>query len=146
MKNQLRPMEILLVEDEEGDIILTRLAFEESPYKVNLNVVRDGEMAIDFLHHNPPYQGTPRPDLILLDINMPRKDGLEVLEEVKSDADLGSIPIAILTTSEAEEDILRAYHQHANCYIRKPIEIDRFSEVVREIEIFWLETVMLPPR
>jgi two-component system response regulator len=145
MKNQLRPMEILLVEDEEGDIILTRLAFEESPYKVNLNVVRDGEMAIDFLHHNPPYQGTPRPDLILLDINMPRKDGLEVLEEVKSDADLGSIPIAILTTSEAEEDILRAYH-HANCYIRKPIEIDRFSEVVREIEIFWLETVMLPPR
>ncbi|MEI6519663.1 MAG: response regulator [bacterium] len=146
MRNQTRPMEILLVEDEEGDIILTRMAFEESPYKVNLSVARDGELAMDFLHRKLPYQDSPRPDLILLDINMPKKDGLEVLEEVKSDPDLGCIPIAILTTSEAEEDILRAYHQHANCYIRKPIEIDRFSEMVREIEVFWLETVILPPR
>ena len=139
-------VELLLVEDDDGDIFLTEEAFRETGMNLHINVVTDGEQALDYLHRRGPYAQATRPDLVLLDLNMPRKDGREVLEEIKQDPDLQQIPVAVLTTSDAEEDILQAYHLHANCYIRKPIDIKRFFEVMREIGNFWFCTVTLPPK
>jgi chemotaxis family two-component system response regulator Rcp1 len=141
-----RPLALLLVEDNPGDIRLTQEAFRDSPLPLHLHVVTDGELAMRFLRRQPPYEDAPQPDLILLDLNLPKKDGREVLEDLKADHALNQIPVAVLTTSDAEEDILQAYHLHANCYIRKPLDIDRFLEVIQSISDFWFGTVTLPPR
>lgn len=140
-----RCVEILLVEDNEPDIELTREALLENKVANNLHVVNDGVQAMDFLHRRPPYEQVPRPDLVLLDLNLPRKDGREVLAEIKGDPALLTLPVVILTTSKAEEDILRSYHLHANCYVTKPVQLAQFIEVVRSIDQFWLSIVELPP-
>ena len=140
-----RPIEILLVEDNPGDVMLTREAFEEGKISNNLNHVADGEEALAYLRKQGPYTHHPTPDLVLLDLNIPRKSGLEVLEEVKRDENLRNIPIVVLTTSEAEADILRSYHSHANAYITKPVDLEQFIKVVRTLEEFWLVVVRLPP-
>lgn len=137
-------IEILLVEDNPGDVRLTVEAFKENKMSNNLHVARDGEEALAFLRHEGEHSDAPRPDLILLDLNLPRKDGREVLAEVKSDEALCRIPVVILTTSEAEEDILRTYDLHANCYITKPVDLDQFIRIVKSIEEFWLTIVRLP--
>ena len=134
-----RAIEVLLVEDNPGDVNLTRIALAEREIRVNLSVVADGVEAMNFLHNHP----VP-PDLILLDWNLPRKDGGEVLIEIRADERLQRIPVIVLTTSQAQEDILRAYDLHANCYITKPVEFGRFVEVVQSIEDFWLKIVELP--
>lgn len=139
-----RPIEILLVEDNLGDIRLTQESLKDCKVYNNLHVARDGIEALAFLHHQPPYQDVPRPDLILLDLNMPKKDGREVLAEIKSTEDLKRIPVVILTSSESEEDILRTYDLHANCYITKPVDLEQFIRVVRSIESFWLSIVKFP--
>ncbi|MBD2089839.1 response regulator [Microcoleus sp. FACHB-1515] len=139
-----RPIEILLVEDSPGDVRLTQEVLQEGKIHNHLSVVADGIQALDFLHKKAPYTNTPHSDLILLDLNLPKKDGREVLEEIKSDPHLRRIPIVILTTSEAEEDIIKAYDLHANCYIAKPIDLDQFIQVVKSIEQFWLTIVKLP--
>ena len=139
-----RVAEILLVEDNPGDARLTVEAFADGKVRNNLNVVPDGIEAMRYLRKEGPYADRPRPDIILLDLNLPKKDGREVLAEIKSDSDLKSIPVVILTTSKAEEDILRTYELHANCYITKPVDLDNFIEVVRSIEDFWLTLVRLP--
>lgn len=141
-----RPIEVLLVEDSPGDVRLTREAFREGKVYNNLHVVEDGEAAIAFVKNEPPYGDMPRPDLILLDLNLPRKDGREVLAFLKADNDLKRIPIVILTTSQAEEDIFKSYNLNANCYITKPIDCDQFFKVVKLIEEFWLTVVLLPKR
>ncbi len=140
-----RPIRILLVEDNPGDVQLTREALRENKVANELFVARDGEEALRFLRHEGTFQKEPRPDLILLDLNLPRKDGREVLAEIKDDPNLRRIPVVILTTSKAEIDILRAYDLHVNCYVTKPLNLDRFLEVVRSIESFWLSIVELPP-
>jgi CheY-like chemotaxis protein len=140
-----RPLEILLVEDNPGDILLTREALKEGNALCNLHVVKDGVEALGFLRRQSPHVAAPRPDLILLDLNLPRRDGRSVLAEVKTDEDLKSIPVVVLTTSEADEDIATSYNLHANCYIAKPGDLDRFFRVVRCIEDFWLDVVKLPP-
>jgi two-component system, chemotaxis family, response regulator Rcp1 len=142
----VRPITILLVEDNPGDADLAREALESSKMNNHLHVVGDGEKAMAFLRKEGPYAGMPRPDLILLDLNLPKKDGREVLSEIKSDDHLKRIPVVILTTSQAEEDVLRTYNLHANCYITKPIDLNQFLHVVRSIEAFWLSIVVLPPR
>ena len=139
-----RPVEILLVEDNPGDVRLTREALKDAKVLNNLSVVGDGEEALDFLHRRGRYSSAPRPDLILLDLNLPRKDGREVLEEIKKDDALMVIPVVVLTTSKAEEDVVRSYKLHANCYIPKPVDFDRFMEVIRQLENFWLAVVRLP--
>lgn len=139
------PIEILLVEDNPGDVELTTLAFEESQLQVHLNVVEDGVAALDFLHRHSVYAKAPNPDLVLLDLNLPRKSGHEVLAEIKADKNLRRIPVVILTTSLAEEDILRAYNLYANCYIKKPVGFSQFMEVIKSIEDFWFKIVRLPP-
>jgi chemotaxis family two-component system response regulator Rcp1 len=139
------PIDILLVEDNPGDVRLTIEALKEDKLQNNLHVVKDGIEAIAFLRQEGEYAGMPRPDLILLDLNLPKKDGREVLEEIKADERLKRIPVVILTTSQAEEDILRTYDLHANCYITKPVNLDQFVRVVRSIEEFWLAIVKLPP-
>jgi chemotaxis family two-component system response regulator Rcp1 len=139
-----RPVEILLVEDNPGDVRLTREALKDAKVLNNLSVVGDGEAALDFLHRRGKYAAAPRPDLILLDLNLPRKDGREVLEEIKKDDSLMVIPVVVLTTSKAEEDVVRSYKLHANCYIPKPVDFNRFMEVVRQLENFWLAVVRLP--
>jgi chemotaxis family two-component system response regulator Rcp1 len=139
------PIDILLVEDNPGDVRLTIEALKEDKLQNNLHVVRDGIEAMDFLHQEGEYANMPRPDLILLDLNLPKKDGCEVLEEIKADERLKRIPVVILTTSQAEEDILRTYGLHANCYITKPVNLEQFTKVVRSIEQFWLTIVRLPP-
>ena len=138
----IKPIEILLVEDNIGDIRLTQEALKESNLLVNLRVVRDGLEAMELLRHSD----TPNPDLILLDLNLPRKDGREVLQEIKSDADLKRIPVVVLTTSEAESDILATYGFHANCYITKPVDMDQFIKIVKMLNEFWFTIVKLPPR
>ncbi|HEX6908931.1 MAG TPA: response regulator [Longimicrobium sp.] len=138
------PIEVLLVEDNPGDVRLTREALKEGKVCNNLSVVPDGVEAMAFLRRQGPYADAPRPDVILLDLNLPKKDGREVLEEVKSDAELRSIPVVVLTTSEAERDIARAYALHANCYITKPVDLDQFITVVKSIEDFWFSIVKLP--
>jgi len=139
------PIAVLLVEDNPDDADLTREVLQETNVRMELNVVHDGVEAIAFLRHEGKYWGVPRPDLILLDLNMPRKDGWEVLVEIKGDDALKLIPVVILTTSEAEEDIAAAYSYHANCYVIKPVDLDQFIQVVNSIENFWLTTVKLPP-
>jgi two-component system, chemotaxis family, response regulator Rcp1 len=142
----MQPIEILLVEDNPGDVELAREALETGKVRNTLHVVSDGEAAIAFLRRTGKYAGVPRPDLILLDLNLPRKDGREVLAEIKSDPDLKRIPVVILTTSKAEEDILKSYSLHANCFVTKPIELNQFIKVVQAIEDFWLAIVKLPPK
>jgi two-component system, chemotaxis family, response regulator Rcp1 len=139
-----RPMEILLVEDNAADILLMEEALQEGPVPNRLSIARDGDEALDFLRRHGRHARAPRPDLILLDLNLPKKDGREVLAEVKADSALLRIPVVILTTSESREDILRSYELHANCYITKPVALDGFLEVIRAIEDFWLKIVRLP--
>ncbi len=144
MSELLRPVEILLVEDNPGDADLARVALKKSKIHNSLNVVDDGELAMAYLHHQEPFTNATRPDLILLDLNLPKKDGREVLGEIKADPDLRRIPVVILTTSRAEEDVLKSYNLHANCYITKPIDLSQFMRVVKSIEDFWLSIVVLP--
>ena len=142
----LKPVEILLVEDSPGDVRLTKEALKDSKVANNLTVAEDGVEAMALLRREGKYAESVRPDLILLDLNLPRKDGRQVLEELKADEALRSIPVIILTTSQADEDIIRTYNLHANCYITKPVDLDKFLEVVRTIEDFWLSIVKLPPQ
>lgn len=141
-----KPVEILLVEDSEGDIGLIEEVFEDAKIRNNLHVVEDGEDAIFFLRNEGKFSDVPRPDIILLDLNLPKKDGREVLREVKGDDGLKNIPIVVLTTSKAEEDILKSYNLYANAYITKPVNFDQFIRVIKSIEDFWLEVVKLPPK
>jgi chemotaxis family two-component system response regulator Rcp1 len=140
-----KPIEILLVEDNPGDIRLTREGLKEGRIFNNLSVVEDGVAAMAFLRREGEYADAPHPDLILLDLNLPKKDGREVLKEIKSDPKLRRIPVVILTTSRAEEDIMGTYDQHANCYIIKPVDFDQFVNVVKTVEDFWFTIVRLPP-
>lgn len=139
-----RLVEILLVEDNPGDVRLTREALREAKVRNNLHVVEDGVEAMAFLRREGRYADAPCPDLILLDLNLPKKDGREVLAEIKGDPNLKRIPVVILTTSEAEQDILKAYDLYANCYITKPVDLEQFIKVVKAIEDFWLTIVKLP--
>ncbi|HEX5163846.1 MAG TPA: response regulator [Thermomicrobiales bacterium] len=138
------PIDILLVEDSPADVDLTREALEDAKVRNNLHVVGDGVDALAFLRREDPYSDAPRPDLILLDLNLPRKDGREVLAEIKADPALLRIPVVILTTSAAEQDILRSYDLHANCYVTKPVDLEQFITVIKSIENFWLMIVKLP--
>ena len=140
-----RGIEILLVEDNPGDVRLTEEALKEGKFINRLSVVPDGVEALSFLRKTGEYDAAPTPDLILLDLNLPKKDGREVLAEVKGDPELRKIPIVILTTSRDEQDILKSYDLHANCYITKPVDFEQFIRVVRAIEDFWLSVVRLPP-
>jgi len=139
------PIEVLLVEDNPGDVRLTREALREGKVRNNLNVAPDGVEALAFLRREGRYADAPRPDVILLDLNLPKKDGREVLEEVKADPALMNIPVVVLTSSQAEQDILRAYQLRANCYVTKPVDLDQFIHVVHSIEDFWFTIVKLPP-
>jgi len=138
------PVEILLVEDNPGDVRLTREALKEGKVYSNLHWAQDGVEALEFLRRQGKFAGAPRPDIILLDLNLPRKDGREVLFEIKNDDDLKRIPVVILTTSKAEEDVLRSYELHANCYVTKPVDLEKFIVVVQSIDRFWLTVVTLP--
>lgn len=140
------PMQILLVEDNPGDIRLTQEAMKEGPYDSVLHVVKDGVEALEFLRKKGKYALSETPDIILLDLNLPRKDGREVLAEIKADDNLKLIPVIILTTSDAEQDILKSYKLHANCFITKPVDLDHFIYIIRQIEIFWFTVVKLPGR
>lgn len=144
MQFETKQVDILLVEDSAGDARLIMEAFKDARLKNRIFVVRDGVEAMNFLHKTGDYANAVRPDLILLDLNLPKKDGHEVLEEIKSDEDLKRIPVVILTISAAEADILKSYNLYANCYIVKPLDINRFFEVVRSIEDFWVSIVKLP--
>ncbi len=139
------PIEILLVEDNPGDVRLTQEAIREAKIRNTLNVVNDGEQAIAYVRRQGTYADRPRPDLILLDLNLPRKDGREVLQDLKSDPDLHRIPVVVLTSSEAEQDILRTYDLYANAYVTKPVDLEQFMRVVSSIQDFWLNIVKLPP-
>jgi CheY-like chemotaxis protein len=138
------PVDILLVEDSPGDVGLTVEALKEAKIRNQLSVVEDGVKALDFLHRRGEYSQARRPDLILLDLNLPRKDGRQVLAEIKADPDLRTIPVVVLTTSQAEEDILKAYQLQANCYISKPVDFHQFMHAIKSIEDFWLTVVRLP--
>jgi CheY-like chemotaxis protein len=139
-----KPIEILLVEDNPDDASLTMQTLQEGRIRNNISLVEDGVAAISFLRREPPYHEAPRPDLILLDLQLPRKNGREVLGEIKSDSRLKRIPVVIMTTSSAEQDIFETYNLHANCYVTKPVELDDFISAVRKIEDFWLTIVRLP--
>jgi two-component system response regulator len=141
-----RPVEILLVEDNPDDVVLTEEALKIGKMWNNLSAVTDGVEAMDFLRRRGKYAAAPHPDLILLDLNLPRKDGREVLEEIKQDEQLKHIPVVVLTTSQAEEDIIRSYQLHANCYVTKPVDLDEFIKIVQSIEEFWFTVVKLPQR
>ncbi|MGA2798620.1 MAG: response regulator [Thermoguttaceae bacterium] len=141
-----RAIEILLIEDNPGDVDLTKEALQDAKVRNRLNVVDDGAKAVEFLYKRGEYADAPRPDIILLDLNLPKKDGRQVLEEIKADPQLAEIPVVILTTSQAEEDIIRSYQLHANCYITKPVDFKQFMHVVKSIEEFWLTVVKLPKR
>jgi CheY-like chemotaxis protein len=140
-----REISILLVEDNLADVVLTQEALEDSKLINHMDVVKDGEEAMSFLRKQGKYEGAVTPDLVLLDLNLPRKDGRQVLKEIKEDPVLKVIPVVILTTSAADEDILRTYRLHANCYIMKPVDFAQFTHVVRTIESFWFSIVTLPP-
>ena len=140
------PIEVLLVEDDPGDVLMTQEAFEEHKVGNKLSVVSDGEEALAYLRREGRYAEASRPDLILLDLNLPRVDGREVLAVIKEDADLRRIPVVVLTTSQADEDILRSYSLHANAYVTKPVDFERFITVVRQIDEFFVSVVKLPPR
>jgi CheY-like chemotaxis protein len=146
MPQPTRQIEVLLVEDDPGDVLMTREAFEDYKVANRLHVVQDGADAMAFLRREGDFSGAPRPDLVLLDLNLPRMDGREVLQAIKSDAELASIPVVVLTTSEAEEDVLRSYSLHANAYVTKPVDFERFIEVVRQIDDFFVTVVRLPNR
>ena len=139
-----KPIEILLVEDNPADVRLTQEALKEGKVRNNLHVARDGIEAIEYLRRLGKWAGSPRPDLILLDLNLPRKDGREVLFEIKNDPELKAIPVVVLTTSSAEQDIFKSYTLHANCYITKPVDLEQFVQVVKSIDDFWLTVVRLP--
>ncbi|WP_433056947.1 response regulator [Dactylosporangium sp. CS-033363] len=140
------PIEVLLVEDDPGDVLMTQEAFEEHKVRNKLNVVQDGEEALAYLRREGRFADATRPDLILLDLNLPRVDGREVLQVIKEDQDLRRIPVVVLTTSQADEDILRSYSLHANAYVTKPVDFDSFIAVVRQIDEFFVSVVKLPPR
>jgi CheY-like chemotaxis protein len=144
--NPVQPIEVLLVEDDPGDELMTREAFEDNKIRNTLHVVRDGQEALDFLYRRGAYGDAPRPDLILLDLNLPRYDGRQVLEQIKQDPELSLIPVVVLTTSSAEEDILRSYKLHANAYVTKPVDLDQFIAAVRQIDEFFVTVVRLPGR
>lgn len=139
-----RPVNILLIEDNPGDVRLAQEAFKEGKINVQLNVVMDGLEAINYLRKIGNYENVDTPDLVLLDLNLPKKDGREVLGDIKADPKLRSIPVVILTTSNAEQDILNSYNLHVNCYINKPVDFDRFFDIIQKIEDFWLQTAILP--
>lgn len=143
--SQSRPVEILLIEDNPGDVILTKEAFATAKINNTISVARDGEVAMQILNREEKYKNTPKPDLILLDLNMPKKDGRDVLAEIKNNPDLRRIPVIILTSSKAERDILETYDLHANSYLVKPVTLSQFSKVVSAIENFWFTIVVLPP-
>jgi two-component system, chemotaxis family, response regulator Rcp1 len=143
-RNNLAPIEVLLVEDSVGDVRLTREAFKDARVHINLHVAVDGDDAMSFLKRERQYADAARPDLILLDLNLPKKDGREVLKEIKESPTLAIIPVVILTTSASEADILRTYQLHANCYITKPVDLEGFLRVVKSIDTFWLSVVKLP--
>lgn len=142
--NYNRPVEILLVEDNEIDVRFTKRALKQGKVLNNLSIASDGEEAMDFLYQRNGFADSPRPDIILLDLNMPRKDGREVLTDIKTDESLMQIPVVVLTTSEAEQDVLSSYSLHANCYITKPVDFVKFVDVIRSLEDFWLAVVRLP--
>ncbi len=142
--DNVTPIEILLVEDSPGDVRLTQEALRDAKMKNTLHVASDGLEAISFLRRQGKHANAPRPDLILLDLNLPKKSGSEILEEIKLDPSLKSIPVVILTTSAAEQDILQSYQLHANCYITKPVDLDQFLKVVKTLDNFWLTIVKLP--
>ena len=144
-KHDFRPIEILMVEDSAGDAELLLDFFEQSKVSNRIHWVRDGEAGMAFLHREGEYSGKPMPDLILLDLNLPKKDGREVLSDIKSDPHLAHIPVVILTSSKSEIDIVRSYRLQANCYITKPVDLEQFGKVVRSIDDFWLSVVRLPP-
>lgn len=137
-------IDVLLVEDDEGDVLMTREAFEHHKLRNTLHVVSDGVEALEFLRREGAHADAPRPGLILLDLNLPRKDGRQVLEEIKSDETLRAIPVVVLTTSQAEEDILRSYDLHANAYVAKPVDFERFIDIIRQIDDFFVTVVKLP--
>jgi CheY-like chemotaxis protein len=139
-----RAIDILLVEDDPGDELITREAFEHNKIKNTLHVARDGQEGLDFLYRRGPYTDAPTPDLILLDLNLPKYDGRQLLEKIKSDDQLCHIPVVVLTTSSAEEDILRSYKLHANAYVTKPVDLDQFMNAVRQIDEFFVQVVRLP--
>lgn len=139
-----RAIDILLVEDDPGDELITREAFEHNKLKNRLHVAHDGQEGLDYLYKRGQFADAPRPDLILLDLNLPKYDGRQLLEKVKSDPDLARIPIVVLTTSSAEEDILRSYKLHANAYVTKPVDLDQFMKAVRQIDEFFVQVVRLP--
>ena len=141
-----KPIEILIVEDNEGDVGLIEEVFEEAKIKNNIHVAEDGEEAVLYLRGKGKFSGSPRPDIIILDLNLPKKDGREVLREIKEDSNLKNIPVVVLTTSGAEKDILRAYELHANAYVTKPIDFDQFINVIGSIVNFWLGVVQLPTK
>ena len=143
-RGETRSIEVLLVEDNPGDVRLTREALRDGKVFNKLSVAKDGEEALAFLHREGAYADAPRPDVILLDLNLPRRDGREVLEAIKADPSLRTIPVVILTSSEAERDLARAYELNANCYITKPVDLDQFITVVKSIEDFWFTVVKLP--
>jgi CheY-like chemotaxis protein len=142
----MQPIEILLVEDNPGDVELTREALDAAKVSNKLHVVEDGADAVDFLFRRGKFTDVPRPDIILLDLNLPRKDGRQVLSEIKAEPDLSQIPVVVLTTSQADEDIIRAYQLHANCYVTKPVDFNQFMHIVSTIEEFWLTVVKLPKK
>ncbi|MEU2157616.1 response regulator [Streptomyces sp. NPDC019396] len=142
--NATKPIEVLLVEDDPGDELMTREAFEDNKIGNTLHVVRDGEEALDFLYRRAAHQDAPRPDLILLDLNLPKYDGRQVLERIKADAELTHIPVVVLTTSAAEEDILRSYRLHASAYVTKPVDLEQFIAAIRKIDDFFVTVVRLP--
>ncbi|MEU2160988.1 response regulator [Streptomyces chengbuensis] len=142
--NATKPIEVLLVEDDPGDELMTREAFEDNKIGNTLHVVRDGEEALDFLYRRGAHQDAPRPDLILLDLNLPKYDGRQVLERIKADAELTHIPVVVLTTSAAEEDILRSYRLHASAYVTKPVDLEQFIAAIRKIDDFFVTVVRLP--
>ncbi len=139
-----RVVEILLVEDNPADVLLMQEALRDGKIVNNLSVASNGDEALDFLYRKGAYQDAPRPDLIMLDLNLPKKDGREVLAEIKNDPDLRSIPVVVITTSKSEEDVFKTYNLHANCYITKPVRLNRFFQVVKDIEEFWFTVVRLP--
>ena len=141
-----RPIEVLLIEDDPGDVLITREAFEHHKIHNTLRVARDGQEGFDYLYQRGSYEDAARPDLILLDLNLPKYDGHQLLEKIKSDPDLCHIPVVVLTTSAAEEDILRSYRLHANAYVTKPVGFEQFMNVIRQIDEFFVQVVCLPPR
>ena len=144
MEKNIRPVNVLLVEDNPGDVRLTQEAFKEAKMSIKLDVTMDGAEAIKFLRREGEYEAAVTPDLILLDLNLPKKDGREVLKEIKTDDKLKRIPVVVLTTSNAEQDIMKSYNLHVNCYINKPVDFEKFFDIIQKIEEFWLTTAILP--